>query len=73
MGNNDNSLSINAYLDNRNKNKEKKNKSKIIINNKRHNYNFYCGSPIIVNKEYTSNSKYDFVPLELFSESKMEK
>ena len=71
--NNDNSLSINAYLDNRNKNKEKKNKSKIIINNKRHNYNFYCGSPIIVNKEYTSNSKYDFVPLELFSESKMEK
>ena len=73
FGNNNISLSINAYLDNINKNKEKKNKSKLIYNNKKHNYNFYCGSPIIVNEDYKSNSKYDFVPLELFSESKMEK
>ena len=71
--NNDNSLSINVYSDTGNKNKEKKNKNKIIINNKRHKFNFYCGSPIIVNEEYTSNSKYDFVPFELFSKSKMEK
>ena len=73
FGNNNISLSINAYLDNINNNKEKKNKSKLIYNNKKHNYNFYCGSPIIVNEDYKSNSKYDFVPLELFSESKMEK
>ena len=62
-------LSINVYLNNKNKNKEKKNKSKETIKNKRHIFNFYCGSPIIVNEEYKSNSKYDFVPLELLNAS----
>ena len=62
-------LSINVYLNNRNKNKEKQNKRKETIKNKQHTFNFYCGSPIIVNEEYKSNSKYDFVPLELLNAS----
>ena len=65
-----NSLLLNVYLDNRNKNrrlnlKEKYNKTKNNVN-KKPRYNFYCGSHIIINNEHKSNSKYDFVPNELF-------
>ena len=70
----DNSLLINVYLDNKNKNRRKKLKEKYNktkeFNIKKPIYNFYCGSPKIINNEHKSNSKYDFVPNELFNEIK---
>ena len=64
----DNSLLINVYLDNRNKNREKKsNKTKAYSKNKKTIWNFYCGSPRDINNNiHNLNSKYDFVPNELF-------
>ena len=59
----DNSLLINVYLDNRNRNRRKHLKGKFHTTkdfaNKKPQYNFYCGSPIIINDEYKSKSKYD--------------
>ena len=70
----DNSLLINVYLDKKNKNRRKKLKEKYNktkeFNIKKPIYNFYCGSPKIINNEHKSNSKYDFVPNELFNEIK---
>ena len=64
----DNSLFINVYLDNRNKTKEKKpSKTKDNSKNKKSIWNFYCGSPRNINNNINNfNSKYDFVPNELF-------
>ena len=64
----DNSLFINVYLNNRNKYKEKKlSKTKDNSKNKKSVWNFYCGSPLNINNNNNNfNSKYDFVPNELF-------
>ena len=68
----DNSLLINAYLDNRNKKKRKnlkeKNSKTKDYNNKKPEYNIYCGSFININNENKSKSKFDFVPNDLFIE-----
>ena len=70
-----NSFLFNVYLDIRNNNRrrhlkekynKKYNKTKNDDINKKLLFNFYCGSPRIINNELKTKSKYDFVPNELF-------
>ena len=72
----DNSLLINAYLNKKNNKyryrnkrrifKEKKYKFTSYENNKKPIYNFYYGSPKLINTT-KKRSKYDYVPSELFN------
>ena len=66
---------INIYLKNKNRKRKKRNNLKERYNSsksqiyKKQKYNFYCGSPKIINNENKSNSKYDFVPSEFLCEN----
>jgi hypothetical protein len=66
---------INIYLKNKNRKRKKRNNLKERYNSsksqiyKKQKYNFYCGSPKIINNENKSNSKYDFVPSEFLYEN----
>ena len=65
-----NSFLFNVYLDFRTKNRRRHLKEKYdkALNefNEKPIFNYYCGSPIIINNELKTKSKYDFVPNELF-------